>query len=71
MLTQNKVDDARAVVERITKFNKLSFPREIFDDIAHSMNDKDDLRSTRVYTFFDLLKSRELRKRLVIAAFVW
>ncbi|XP_046845860.1 organic cation transporter protein-like isoform X2 [Xenia sp. Carnegie-2017] len=71
LITQNKVDDARAVVERITKFNKLSFPREIFDDIAHFVNDKDDLRSTRVYTFFDLLKSRELRKRLVIAAFVW
>ncbi|XP_046845862.1 organic cation transporter protein-like isoform X1 [Xenia sp. Carnegie-2017] len=71
LFTQNKVDDARAVVERITKFNKLRFPREIFDDVAHSVNDKDDLRSKRVYTFFDLLKSRELRKRLLIAAFVW
>ncbi|XP_046845861.1 organic cation transporter protein-like isoform X3 [Xenia sp. Carnegie-2017] len=72
LLTQNKVDDAKAVVERITKFNKLSFPRELFDDIAHSINiNKDDLCSKKAYTFFDLLKSRELRKRLAIAVFVW
>ena len=73
LLTKNRFDDAERVLERISDFNDLPFPREEFNKVIDNSN-KAGTKAENVeksYSIIDIFRSRVLRKRSIIVAFIW
>ena len=73
LLTKNRLDDAERVIEKISDFNDLPFPREEFNKVVDNSN-KTDAKTEDVgksYSIIDIFRSSILRKRSIILACVW
>ena len=70
-MAQKRFDKAEEVVTRIVKFNKLEFPRYIFDDIVEKNKIEETHVAGKKYTIVDLFRFRVLRKRSTILAWIW
>ena len=73
LFTKKRVDEAEQVVRRIATFNKLPFPRDVFDKVAqNSMKTETKVSGSRKnYTILDIFRSSVLRKRCLILAIMW
>ncbi|XP_028417308.1 uncharacterized protein LOC114541706 [Dendronephthya gigantea] len=73
LLTKNRFEDAERIIEKITSFNDLPFPREEFDKVADNSNKFGVKKSVdeKNYSIIDIFRSSVLRKRSLILAFVW
>ena len=72
LLINNRFDQAENVVRNISTFNKISFPKDIFDktvnEIEKTEANKSDIKS---YTIADIFRSSVLRKRSLIMMVIW
>ena len=73
LLTKNRFDDAERVLERISDFNDLPFPREEFNKVVDNSNKagKKTDNGEKSYSIIDIFRSRVLRKRSIIVGFIW
>ena len=73
LLTKNRFDDAERVLERISDFNDLPFPREEFNKVVDNSNKAGKKTDTgeKSYSIIDIFRSRVLRKRSIIVGFIW
>lgn len=73
LLTKNRFDDAERVLERISSFNDLPFPREEFNSVVDNSNKagKKTDNAEKSYSIIDIFRSRVLRKRSIIVGFIW
>lgn len=69
MILQKKMEPAKALVQKITKFNGLPYPTEQMDAI--NSHNKISTEAARQFSFFDLLQTREMRKRSLILFYLW
>lgn len=69
MILQKKMESAKALVQKITKFNGLPYPTEQMDAI--NSHNKISTEAARQFSFFDLLQTREMRKRSLILFYLW
>lgn len=69
MILQKKMEPAKALVQKITKFNGLPYPTEQMDAIIS--HNKISTEAARQFSFFDLLQTREMRKRSLILFYLW
>ena len=58
------------MVTKIVKFNKLEFPRQIFDDAVEKCETEEE-KAVRKFTIIDMFRYRVLRRRSVILAWIW
>ncbi|CAB4023822.1 organic cation transporter -like [Paramuricea clavata] len=68
LLINNRFDKAEKVVRNICSFNKIIFPRDIFDKTVNKIENKSDIKN---FTIVDIFKSSVLRKRSLIMMVVW
>ena len=71
LLVKQKFEDTERVVKRIAKFNKLPFPRDVFDEVMKESSENKVIEPERKYTMIDMFRFRVLRKRSIIMAWVW
>lgn len=69
MILQKKMEPAKALVQKISKFNGLPYPTEQMDAI--NSHNKISTEAARQFSFFDLLQTREMRKRSLILFYLW
>ncbi|CAB3998813.1 organic cation transporter -like [Paramuricea clavata] len=68
LLINNRFDKAEKVVRNICSFNKITFPRDIFDKTVNKIENKTDIKN---FTIVYIFKSSVLRKRSLIMMVVW
>ena len=72
LLINGRFDKAEKVVRRISNFNKISFPKEVFDKtVAEITTTVKDTPATKSYTIADLFRISVLRKRSFILMVIW
>lgn len=73
LLTKKRLEQAEAVIDRISSFNSLPFPREEFNQVVDNSNKQDDKTDDvqKSYNIIDIFRSSVLRKRSIILGFVW
>lgn len=70
LMLKNRIEDARKIVTRVTKFNKLPYPSRIMDELQLQMEVKENT-TVRQYMFVDLLRTPTLRKHSLILFYLW
>ncbi|CAB3991007.1 organic cation transporter -like [Paramuricea clavata] len=72
LLINNRFDQAENIVRNISTFNKIPFPKDIFDktvnEIEKTEANKSDIKS---YTIADIFRSSVLRKRSLTMMVAW
>ncbi|XP_046854931.1 solute carrier family 22 member 5-like isoform X2 [Xenia sp. Carnegie-2017] len=72
LIVHKRFDKAEQVIRRIAKFNRLPFPRDIFDEtVVENKSKESETAESRKYTFIDLFRFRVLRKRSIVMALIW
>ena len=74
LLTQHQFSRAQRMIEKATKFNKLPFPRALFDETKNETLTQSMLLTTsktRKANFLDVLRSPELRRYTLILVTIW
>lgn len=69
LVIQKKMEPVKELVQKITKFNGLPYPSEPMDAIIS--HDKITSEKARQFSFFDLLQTREMRKRSLVLFYLW
>lgn len=69
MILQKKMKPAKALVQKITTFNGLPYPTEQMDAVIS--HNKISSETARQFSFFDLLQTREMRKRSLLLFYLW
>lgn len=70
LMMQDKIEQAKNVVKSVTKFNNLPFPSSTMDQLQHQIEAKGNAPG-RQYVFYDLLRTRTLRKHSLILFYLW
>nr|KAG5698784.1 hypothetical protein BaRGS_032203 [Batillaria attramentaria] len=68
MVMKGKLERAEKLVVRITEFNQISFPTELWENVRAQAA---KATSSGTYHFLHLVKTPQLRKRTLIACFLW
>nr|XP_022342565.1 organic cation transporter protein-like [Crassostrea virginica] len=69
LVLQSKMEAVKEQVQRMTKFNGLPYPTEPMEAVI--AKDKSNTETARQFSFFDLLQTKEMRKRSLILFYLW
>ena len=69
LVLQSKMEAVKEQVQRMTKFNGLPYPTEPMEAVV--AKDKSNTERARQFSFFDLLQTKEMRKRSLILFYLW
>ncbi|XP_046545766.1 solute carrier family 22 member 6-A-like [Haliotis rubra] len=70
MIMHGRLDDAEKYVTKVTTFNRKVFPKESWASVRSMTEDK-EASSQQQYTFTDLFKTPQIRKRSILLFYIW
>ncbi|XP_046357284.2 solute carrier family 22 member 6-A-like [Haliotis rufescens] len=70
MIMRGRLADAEKCVSRVTTFNRKDFPKESWASVR-SLAEVKGASSKQQYTFLDLLKTPQMRKRSILLFYIW
>lgn len=70
LIMTNKMEQAETLVKKISKFNNLPYPEETVENLK--LKSKVQLEQpSKEYTFMDLLRTPQIRKRSFVLFYLW
>ena len=71
-ITQHNFKQAEEIIKRIVKFNKLTFPQKLFEEIKNdALSCKDDIQNKQKGNFYDVFKNPKLRRITFLLFPLW
>ncbi|XP_071800949.1 organic cation transporter protein-like [Asterias amurensis] len=73
LLSKGKTAEAEKIVRKAAKINKVKIPESVFQDEPLETKDEEQVKASvgRTYTFFDLLRYPNMRKKAILIYFIW
>ncbi|XP_033635850.1 organic cation transporter protein-like isoform X2 [Asterias rubens] len=74
LLSKGKTAEVEKIVRKAAKINKVKIPESVFRDYSSQTGEKiigKETKTVKTYTFFDLMRYPNMRKKTLVIYFIW